>query len=70
MYFLIVYYLFLISPHICENRVSFFVCFQIEMETVEVFIKTEEDDEKDSLEQHTPLTPVEMPCVEPLNPER
>jgi hypothetical protein len=36
------------------------------METVEVFIKTEEEDEKgDSLEQHKQLTP-----VEPLNPER
>ncbi len=41
------------------------------METVEVFIKSEEDDENgDSLEQHTQLTPVETPCVEPLNPER
>jgi hypothetical protein len=38
---------------------------------VEVFVKTEEEDEKgDSLEQHTHLTPVETPCVEPLNPER
>ena len=36
------------------------------METVEVFIKTEEDDENgDSLEQHPQLTP-----EEPLNPER
>ncbi len=41
------------------------------METVEVFIKTEEEDENgDSLEQHPQLTPVETPCVEPLNPER
>jgi hypothetical protein len=41
------------------------------METVEVFIKTEEDDEKGgSLEQHTQLTPVETPCAEPLMPER
>jgi hypothetical protein len=41
------------------------------METVEVFIKTEEDDENgDSLERHTQLTPVETPCAEPLNPER
>jgi hypothetical protein len=41
------------------------------METVEVFIKTEEDDEKgDSLEKHTQLTPVETPCEESLNPER
>jgi hypothetical protein len=41
------------------------------METVEVFIKTEEDDENgDSLEQHPQLTLVETPCVEPLNPER
>jgi hypothetical protein len=41
------------------------------METVEVFIKTEEEDEKgDSLEQHPQFTPVEAPCVEPLNPER
>ena len=45
--------------------------FQIEMETVEVFIKTEEENENgDSLEQHTQLTPVETPCEEPLNPER
>jgi hypothetical protein len=41
------------------------------METVEVFIKTEEEDENgDSLDQHTLLTPVEIPCEEPLNPER
>jgi hypothetical protein len=36
------------------------------METVEVFIKTEEDNKNgDSLEQQTQFTP-----VEPLNPER
>ncbi len=40
------------------------------METVEVFIKIEEEDEKgDSLEQQQ-LTMVETPYVEPLNPER
>jgi hypothetical protein len=45
--------------------------FQIEMETVEVFIKTEEEDENgDSLEQHPQLTLVETPCEESLNPER
>jgi hypothetical protein len=55
-------HIFLISPHTYENLLH----FQIEMETVEVFIKTEEDDENgDSLEQHTQYT-----LVEPQNPER
>jgi hypothetical protein len=61
-------HIFLISPHTSENRVGI---FPDRNGTVEVFIKTEEDDENgDSLEQHPLLTPVETPCAQPLNPER
>jgi hypothetical protein len=40
------------------------------METGQVFIKTEEDDEqKDVAAQYTHL-PGETPCLEPIKPER
>jgi hypothetical protein len=41
------------------------------METVKVFIKTEEEDQKEDVGAHnTHLHPEETPCLEPVKSER
>jgi hypothetical protein len=41
------------------------------METVQVFIKTEEEDQKEDVgAQHSYLHPEETPCSEPVKSER
>jgi hypothetical protein len=45
--------------------------FQTKMETVQVFIKTEEEDRKeDTTTQQTPYLLEETPCIEPAIFER
>ncbi len=44
--------------------------FQIDMETLQVFIKTEEEEKEDVLMQQTQLPPEKLPYIEPVKSER
>jgi hypothetical protein len=50
-------------------KVKWLVSFQIKMETLQVFIKTEKDEEEEERDAAIQFLPEETPCTEPIKSE-
>jgi hypothetical protein len=65
---IVYFYIILVQVEKSQLKVKWLVSFQIKMETLQVFIKTEKDEEeeRDAARQ---FLPEETPCTEPIKSE-